>query len=103
MNPYTPIRRLAQALLAEVQGMVAEVTLLELQEAGARVVDTPAESAAPVDAAEGTPARRRGRPRKVPANETPGLPEDMDHPLNNPPPPATLARRGNRLAEGALI
>jgi hypothetical protein len=67
VNPYTPIRRLAQALLAEVQGMVAEVTLLELQEAGARVVDTPAESAAPVDAAEGTPARRRGRKPKTEA------------------------------------
>ena len=67
VNPYTPIRRLAQDLLAEVQGMVAEVTLLELQAAGVRVVDADPGSAAPVDTREGAPARKRGRPRKVEA------------------------------------
>lgn len=77
MNPYTPIRRLAQGLLAEVQGIVAEVTLLELQEAGVRVVDTEPESAAPVDTA---PVKRRGRPRKVEAPPEPLDPGACEQP-----------------------
>src|SRR5688500_6071700 len=74
MNPYTPIRRFAQALLAEVRGIVAEVTLLELQEAGVRVPD----AAEPIQVSESPrlPSDflgaqlakvRRGRPRKIEA------------------------------------
>ena len=66
-----------EALDKDVFFLEAEARLGELRRLG------------PVQVTETLPpvrTERRGRPRKIPAWAVPGMPEDMEHPLNLPSP-----------------
>jgi hypothetical protein len=76
-NPYTPIRHALARLRADIEVMLQDTLLLEAGFQDAQVRPLLEASAPPSP----PPA-----PHRVPPAFVPGLPEDADHPLNQPSP-----------------